>query len=69
MSFRKQKGASGVDDVATDEAVHRTALAIARRCVFIIRACLREEEWIDATREFYQVAKTEIEKWKTSTNG
>lgn len=35
--------------------LHEAALRMARRCRFIIQACLREEEWRDADREFYTV--------------
>ena len=46
----------------TDAKTHETAIAIARRCVWIIQAVLREEERIDAAREFYTAAREEIEK-------
>ena len=36
-------------------------LRIARRCLFIVRGCLREEEWNDAVGEFYHVAREEME--------
>lgn len=29
--------------------------SVAKQCVFIIRGCLREEEWIDAEEEFQRV--------------
>jgi hypothetical protein len=45
-----------------DPRIHETAIAIARRCLWIIRVCLREEEWPDAMLEFYTVARTEIEE-------
>lgn len=45
-----------------DPKVHATAIAIARRCVWIIQAILREEERGDALREFYSVAREELEK-------
>ena len=41
--------------------VHEAAIRIARRCRYIVQACLREEEWLDADREFYLVARQEIE--------
>jgi hypothetical protein len=46
---------------AIDYSPHGSALRIARRCLFIIRACLREEEWDDALQEFYQAAREELE--------
>ena len=46
----------------TDAKTHETAIAIARRCVWIIQAVLREEERGDALREFYSAARDEIEK-------
>ena len=38
-----------------DRDLHDAALRMARRCRSIIQACLREEEWRDADREFYDV--------------
>jgi hypothetical protein len=46
----------------TDAKTHETAIAIARRCVWIIQAVLREEERIDAVREFYMITREELEK-------
>jgi hypothetical protein len=46
----------------TDAKTHETAIAIARRCTWVIQAVLREEERIDAVREFYAVAREELEK-------
>ncbi|MGE4102046.1 MAG: hypothetical protein AB7E74_08770, partial [Pirellulales bacterium] len=37
--------------VSTDEAVWR----MAQECRSIVQACLREEEWQDADREFFEV--------------
>jgi hypothetical protein len=45
-----------------DPKVHETAVRIARRSLHIVRACLREEEWGDALREFYTVAREELER-------
>jgi hypothetical protein len=44
-----------------DPRVHLTSIAIAERFLHTIRACLREEEWGDALREFYFVIREEIE--------
>jgi hypothetical protein len=41
--------------------IHEAAIRIARRCRHIIQACLREEEWGDADREFYLIASEELE--------
>ena len=49
---------------STDDETHRAAITIARRCVFIVQACLREEEVIDAVDEFYSVIREELEQWK-----
>lgn len=46
--------------------LHRTSITIARRCVYIIQVCLREEERGEAVREFYSVIREELEKWKQS---
>ncbi len=35
---------------------------IARRCVFLIRGCLREEEWQDARSEFERIIRHELEQ-------
>lgn len=45
----------------TDPAVHALCVRIARRCVWIIQAVLREEERIEAVREFYRVAREELD--------
>ena len=47
-------------------ALHETAVRIAVRCRRIVQACLREEEWIDADREFYHVIREELERWTSS---
>jgi hypothetical protein len=43
-------------------AVHELCIRIARRCVWIIQAVLREEEWGIAREEFYKVCREEIDK-------
>jgi hypothetical protein len=47
-----------------DPKTHEAARAIARRCVWIIQAILRDEEALEATREFYVIAREELEKLK-----
>jgi hypothetical protein len=49
-------------DVPADPAVHELALRLARRCRHIIQACLREEEWQDADREFYLIIREGLER-------
>jgi hypothetical protein len=46
---------------ATLPEIHEAAIRIARRCRHIVQACLREEEWGDADREFYLIARQELE--------
>ncbi len=50
-----------IENQPTDALTHETAIRIARRCRHIIQAVLREEEWADADREFYRVAREELE--------
>jgi hypothetical protein len=49
------------DSSPTDAKTHEAAIRIAQRCVSIIHAVLREEERIEAVREFYAVAREELE--------
>lgn len=51
-----------MENQPADPAVHALAATIAKRCVWIIQAVLREEERSDAQMEFYRVAREEIEK-------
>ena len=46
---------------AAPPEIHEAAIRIARQCRHIIQACLREEEWGDADREFYLIARQELE--------
>lgn len=50
----------GIEHLPTDAVTHETAIRIARRCRHIVQACLREEEWADADREFYRVCREEL---------
>jgi hypothetical protein len=50
-----------IESRSADPAVHVAAIRIARRCRFTVQACLREEEWSDADREFYVIAREEME--------
>jgi hypothetical protein len=47
---------------AVDPAVHALCIKIARRCVWIIQAVLREEERGLAITEFYRVCREELDK-------
>ncbi|AMV40258.1 hypothetical protein [Planctomyces sp. SH-PL62] len=53
--------------IATTPEIHEAAIRIARQCRSIVQACLREEEWADADREFYLIARRELEALKTPT--
>lgn len=33
---------------------------LARQCRYVIQACLREEEWIDADQEFHDLIRAEL---------
>lgn len=52
-----------VDSQPADPGIHAVAIRMARRCRNIVQACLREEEWADADREFYRVCREELEQW------
>jgi hypothetical protein len=41
--------------------IQGAAIRIAQRCRHVIQVCLREEEWGDADREFYLIARQELE--------
>jgi hypothetical protein len=59
MSHQQQDGSGQ----PCDPVIHRTAIKMARRCVWIIQAVLREEEVIEATREFYEALRKELESF------
>ena len=46
-----------------DQKIHETAVRAARRCRCIVQACLREEEWGEADREFFGFIREEIESF------
>ena len=46
-----------------DPAIHEAAVRMALRCRHLIQACLREEEWGDADREFYLLIREEQERF------
>jgi DNA-binding FadR family transcriptional regulator len=45
------------DSTAIERATHETALRLAVRCRRVVQACLREEEWLDADREFFEIIR------------
>ena len=51
-----------IESQAADPAVHRLCIRISRSCVHVIQAVLREEERIEAVREFYRVCREELDK-------
>ncbi len=51
-----------IEHKSANPAVHALCVKIARRCVWIIQAVLREEERHLAAQEFYRVCREEIDK-------
>lgn len=51
-----------IDSQSVDPALHALCIKIARRCVWVVQAVLREEERIEAVREFYHVCREELDK-------
>lgn len=51
-----------MENQAADPAVHALCITIAKRCVWVIPAVLREEERGLAFNEFYRVCREEIDK-------
>ena len=54
-----------IESHPADPKIHAAAVRIAQRCRHIIQACLREEEWADADREFYRVAREVLEEFRS----
>lgn len=52
----------------TDRLTHETAVRLAVQCRRIIQVCLREEEWIEADREFYRVIREGLEAYRSGGN-
>ena len=46
-----------------DPRIHDAAIRMAKRCRYLIQACLREEEWGEADREFYLLLREELERF------
>jgi hypothetical protein len=53
-----------IDSPPADPAVHAAAIRAALRCRHMVQACLREEEWHEADREFYRIIREELEAMK-----
>ena len=53
-----------IESEPADPQTHEACIRIARRCRNVIQACLREEEWAEADREFYRVARDELERFQ-----
>jgi len=53
-----------IENQPTDARTHEAAIRIALRCRHVIQAVLREEEWSEADREFYRVAREELEAYR-----
>jgi hypothetical protein len=49
---------------STDTATHETAVRLAVQCRRIVQACLREEEWIEADRQFYLVIREGLDSFR-----
>jgi hypothetical protein len=53
-----------LDFQSTDRATHEMAVRLAVQCRRIIQACLREEEWPEANREFYLIIRRGLETFR-----
>ena len=51
-----------IENQYADPAVHKLCITIARRCVYIIQAILRDDERHLAASEFYRVYREELDK-------
>ena len=51
-----------IESQSANPAVHALCIKIATRCMWIIQTCLREEEQLEAVREFYRVCREELDK-------
>jgi hypothetical protein len=59
-SFRER--AMLIECQSADPAVHALCVRIAKRCVWVIQAVLREDERHLAVNEFYRVCREELDK-------
>lgn len=51
---------------STERLTHDMAVRLAQQCRHVIQACLREEEWGDADREFYQIIRQGLENYRSA---
>lgn len=49
---------------STDQCTHETTVRLAVQCRRIVQACLREEEWVEADRQFYLVIREGLERFR-----
>ena len=49
---------------STDALTHETAVRLAVQLRRIVQACLREEEWVEADRQFYLVIREGLERFR-----
>ena len=47
-----------------DPHVHALAIALARKCRRVVQACLREEEWGEADRCYYEIIRAGLEDFQ-----
>jgi hypothetical protein len=57
-----------LDSRPTDRTTHETAVRLAVQCRRIVQACLREEEWPEADREFYLIIREGLERYRPGGN-
>ena len=51
-----------IENQSANPAVHELCIKIARQCVWVIQAILREEERALAVNEFYRVCREALDK-------
>jgi hypothetical protein len=51
-----------IESQSADPEIHALCIKIARRCVWVIQAVMREEERALAVNEFYRVCREELNK-------
>lgn len=51
-----------IENQSANPAVHALCVKISKRLVWIIQACLRDEERVEAVRQFYAVLREELDK-------
>lgn len=53
-----------VESEPADPRTHEAAMQMARACRNIVQACLREEEFAEADRQFYRVIRAGPETYR-----